>query len=106
MTAPSKRTVLHLDDALFPRFRARASADRFTDESHRPAHHHVHDANRDAGDCTRGGDIVSDSFLARLTATFVILIGLAFWVKAAPNKLLGCHINCATEFSASGMGER
>jgi hypothetical protein len=71
-----------------------------------PAYHHVHDANRDAGNCTRGGDIVSDSSLAKLVATFVILIGLAFWLKAERNKLLGCHINCATEFSASAMGER
>jgi hypothetical protein len=53
-----------------------------------------------------GGDIVSDSSLAKLVATFVILIGLAFWLKAERNKLLGCHIDCATEFSASSMGER
>jgi len=79
---------------------------RSTDESHRPAHHHVHDANRGAGDCTRGGEIVNDSSLAKLVTTFVILIGLAFWLKAERNKLLGCHINCPTDFSASSKGER
>ena len=55
---------------------------------------------------TRGGEIVNESSLAKLVATFVILIGLAFWLKADRNKLLGCHINCPTDFSASSRGER
>jgi hypothetical protein len=49
---------------------------------------------------------VSDSSLAKLVATFVILIGLAFWLKAERNNLLGCHINCPTDFSAISKGER
>jgi len=53
-----------------------------------------------------GGEIVNDSSLAKLVTTFVILIGLAFWLKAERNKLLGCHINCPTDFSASSKGER
>jgi len=53
-----------------------------------------------------GTAIVSDSSLAKLVATFVILIGLAFWLKAERNNLLGCHINCPTDFSAISKGER
>jgi hypothetical protein len=49
---------------------------------------------------------VNDSSLAKLVVTFVVLIGLAFWLKAERNKLLGCHINCPTDFSASSKGER
>jgi hypothetical protein len=75
-------------------------------ETHRPAHHHVHDANRGAHYCARGGGIVNDSSLAKLVTTFVVLIGLAFWLKAERNKLLGCHTNCPTDFSASSKGER
>jgi hypothetical protein len=51
-------------------------------------------------------EIVNDSSLAKLMTTFVVLIGLAFWLKAERNKLLGCHINCPTDFSASNKGER
>jgi hypothetical protein len=54
----------------------------------------------------RMGEMMNDSSLAKLVVTFVVLIGLAFWLKAERNKLLGCHINCPTDFSASSRGER
>jgi hypothetical protein len=49
---------------------------------------------------------VNDSSLAKLVATVVILIGLAVWLKAERDKLLGCHLACPTDFSASSKGER
>jgi len=52
------------------------------------------------------GWIVNDSSLAKLVVTFVVLIGLAFWLKAERNKLLGCYINCSTNFSASSKDKR
>jgi hypothetical protein len=44
---------------------------------------------------------VSDSILAKLVVTVIVLISLALWMAAERREPHDCKINCATDISAS-----
>jgi hypothetical protein len=50
-------------------------------------------------DCTKEL-VLSDSVLARLVATVIVLISVVLWLRSERNQSPACHPNCSTDFSA------
>jgi hypothetical protein len=45
--------------------------------------------------------LMSDSTLARLVVTVIVLIGFALWLKTERDASRGCGADCPTDISAS-----
>jgi hypothetical protein len=48
-----------------------------------------------------GAEIVSDSALAKLVVTVIVLMAFTIWLQSERHHSPACDVNCATDFSAN-----